>query len=279
MIQLVCDAPKDSIVTADSPFLEISGWALSSDKIKEINVLIDNTFVGKAAYGIPRPDVKNAYPTISDSDISGFWFEVNFNNLGPTPQTLTIEATSLSNEKAFIDKKIILNILLDSEKPKSCPICNSGDVARKTSWRNGKYQLYHCFNCSTGFIYPLPSTLELNDYYNNLYWENLEDRINKWPIHYDTDYIDSLIKRYSKNTRSILEVGCGFGNILNGLKQKGYKVYGQEYSRKSAELGIKHFGLDITIGPLSELKTKTYDLILLRAVTFYAPQKTLKKAD
>jgi len=46
--------------------LNVSGWAMDDTQVSEVNVLLDEHFVGRANYGTPRPDVKNTWPHAPD---------------------------------------------------------------------------------------------------------------------------------------------------------------------------------------------------------------------
>ncbi len=46
----------------------------------------------------------------------------------------------------------------------------------------------------------------------------------------ETDYVDSLIKEYNPNTKTILELGCGTGKHAQLLSLKGYRIVGVDQS-------------------------------------------------
>lgn len=53
-----------------------------------------------------------------------------------------------------------------------------------------------------------------------------------------SDYVLSKIKRYNKNAESVLEIGCGTGNILHGLL-KNYNVTGVDISEEMLKIAKK----------------------------------------
>jgi trans-aconitate methyltransferase len=59
-------------------------------------------------------------------------------------------------------------------------------------------------------------------YYNLIY----KDKAYKEEI----KYIDNLIKKYSPETKSLLDVGCGTGKHAYFLSQKGYNAEGLDMS-------------------------------------------------
>jgi SAM-dependent methyltransferase len=46
----------------------------------------------------------------------------------------------------------------------------------------------------------------------------------------EADYVDRLLKKYSNDAKSILELGCGTGKHAIFLAQKGYEVFGVDIS-------------------------------------------------
>lgn len=53
--------------------VEVLGWAISPDIIDRVEIYFDDTLLGNASYGLPRPDVNSAYPHIKNSVYSGFY--------------------------------------------------------------------------------------------------------------------------------------------------------------------------------------------------------------
>ncbi|MGO8737835.1 glycosyltransferase family 9 protein [Rhodoblastus sp.] len=55
--------------------LKVEGWIASAEKIATINLLADGKSIGRAKYGLPRPDVGNYFPSIRSARDAGFSFE------------------------------------------------------------------------------------------------------------------------------------------------------------------------------------------------------------
>ncbi len=68
-VMMHCD---NAVISLDT--IEASGWAIAPHGIERVEVYCDGTLVGHASYGHPRPDVQAVYPSIADSDRSGFSF-------------------------------------------------------------------------------------------------------------------------------------------------------------------------------------------------------------
>ena len=76
----------------------ILGWAIDNTgtigtAISSIQVKVDGVVVGTATYGVPRPDVCNAYPGRPGCPDVGFTFTLNTGLLSPGPHVITVSAT------------------------------------------------------------------------------------------------------------------------------------------------------------------------------------------
>ena len=52
----------------------------------------------------------------------------------------------------------------------------------------------------------------------------------------ESSYVDSLIRKYRPQTRTILDIGCGTGNYAFAMQQLGYEVTGVDSSAQMIEL-------------------------------------------
>lgn len=94
---------------------------------------------------------------------------------------------------------------------------------------------------------------EYADYYDLFY----ADKNYKTEV----DYVDSLIKKYSKNpVRNILVIGCGTGNHDVFLSEKGYQIDAIDMSEKMIEIAKNR-----------NLKNVKY--IVSSSINFNSPQK------
>lgn len=91
--------------------------------------------------------------------------------------------------------------------------------------------LTKCADCSMVFSSRNPSLTELEDYYSG-YGRN--------------DYLSPItIKRYNqildgfesaRKTNKLIDVGCGIGYFLEVAKERGWEVYGTEFTDKAIEI-------------------------------------------
>ena len=56
----------------------------------------------------------------------------------------------------------------------------------------------------------------------------------------EAEYLDLLLKRFSNQTQSILELGCGTGKHAKYLFKKGYKIHGIDRSKSMIEIASKN---------------------------------------
>lgn len=90
-----------------------------------------------------------------------------------------------------------------------------------------------------------------------------------------------LIEKY-KPQGVALDIGCGIGNFLLLLKERGFKCFGVELNRECIIYGKEKRGLNILEGPLEkiDLPEKSFDLITILSTLEHMghPLNTLTKA-
>lgn len=103
-------------------------------------------------------------------------------------------------------------------------------------------------------------------------------------------YISSLISKYSKNSKSILELGCGTGIHAIELAQKGYQVDGIDFSKgmlARAKKRIKSLPAKLTSklhffhGDMRRFRNKNkYDLVisLFNVINYMTTNKDIEAA-
>lgn len=114
----------------------------------------------------------------------------------------------------------------------SCLLCNSTDLIELPEF--SKDYLTKCRKCSFVFCKRVPTNQELTDVYKG------------YPRNHNISPI--TIKRYHelldtfepyKKTNKILDIGCGDGYFLQEAKNRGWQVYGTEFTDNAFEIGKK----------------------------------------
>lgn len=138
---------------------------------------------------------------------------------------------------------------------KTCLICSSDRLTKLA--RYSKTHLVSCQTCGFVFSEKIPSEIELIEHYDG-YGRN--------------DYLSPLtIKRYNelltefekfRNTNKILDVGCGVGYFLEVALERGWEVYGTEYTDHAVEICSRK-GISMKQGKLntSDFVPESFDII------------------
>ena len=70
----------------------LRGWAVATDGIAKVTILIDGVYDSDAPYGGKRSDVGGAFPDIPNATESGFSLAFNYSDLQAGPHTITAVA-------------------------------------------------------------------------------------------------------------------------------------------------------------------------------------------
>lgn len=84
--------------------IRVRGWAMDENLggVAAVNIFVDGQFMGIATYGLERPDVIAAYPTVRFSPRPGWIFDLDTRQLSDARHRLTVEAIDGSGRKAII---------------------------------------------------------------------------------------------------------------------------------------------------------------------------------
>ena len=76
----------------------LRGWAVASEGITKVEILIDGVLAFEAPYGGSRGDVGGAFPDVAGSRESGFSLAYNYSGLAAGPHTVTAVAYDAQGE-------------------------------------------------------------------------------------------------------------------------------------------------------------------------------------
>ena len=125
----------------------------------------------------------------------------------------------------------------------TCLICKSSNL--KTMLNYEAAHLCKCGSCGFIFSKQIPTKKELSDHYDG-YGRN--DYLSPLTIKRYNELLDQF-EKYRK-TNKIIDVGCGIGYFLEVAKERGWEVYGTEYTDDAVEI-CKKKGIDIQLGILN----------------------------
>jgi SAM-dependent methyltransferase len=136
----------------------------------------------------------------------------------------------------------------------------------------GKLKIVECDNCELRYLNPMPHPDDLGQIYD---YDVYEDSTNNNPVLMQHFY--NALQAHCPNLESVLEIGCGTGDFLAWLQQKGLKVSGVEFAETANR--VKYDG-PIYYGRMEDLTLpEKYDAILLLNVIEHLanPKQVLAK--
>jgi N-acetylmuramoyl-L-alanine amidase len=166
----------------------VSGWFLDVSGVKKIDVLVDGTVAGQAAYGDARPDVKKAFPQYNNGT-AGFHYALDSTRFTNGQHAVTIRVTGMSgrvtalpnstitvnneNTRGYMDNPVsgttlkgIQNVsgwFLDVSGVKKIDVLVDGTVAGQAAYGDARPDVKKAFpqynNGTAGFHYALDTTI------------------------------------------------------------------------------------------------------------------------
>lgn len=156
----------------------------------------------------------------------------------------------------------------------SCPLCGSTESV-KCFDENG-YAVLRCNTCDLFYIDPYPSVADVRRSIAPLEGSKahasaaLRDRYAAEKAFYD-EHFQAIFKQCA-GARSLLEVGCGTGRLLELMRDAGLDCEGVEPDPARAEAARVRSGCTIHAVPVEELQTgRKFDVITLINVLSHIP--------
>lgn len=151
---------------------------------------------------------------------------------------------------------------------RKCIICNNSnllplyDLSFKLS-NTVERRIYHkCASCKCVFVDEISLRKNLNRLYDEDYYVYTDDagllmRAKK-------DY-EKFIRRFLRNSKTLLEIGCAKGHLLARARDDGWIVTGVEISKFASNIARKRFNLDVYSGNIEDINFsgKRFDLIVM----------------
>lgn len=144
-----------------------------------------------------------------------------------------------------------------------CPACGSRQARklfcgadRLYETTNKRFSVVECSNCRLLRLFPWPNVGELQRYYPETYWcstdgsavGRLEERYRRLVLR---DHVNFVAAACKATDGPVLDVGCGGALFGRLLADRGYKVFGLDYSRQAASVGWKENKVPVVAGVFS----------------------------
>lgn len=158
----------------------------------------------------------------------------------------------------------------------ACEICGSADASVYLHTRDhlygtsGEWTFLRCNNCGLIYLSPRPTITQIGAYYPDLDYHafkksgGIKSRIVAWLRQREAQ---ALLHGLSANA-SVLEIGCGTGDLLAELARLGATATGIEPNPAAAQQARDRYGLDVRIGMLDDhtnlLPSASFDRVLMR---------------
>src|SRR5579863_4454279 len=126
-----------------------------------------------------------------------------------------------------------------------CATC--GGPATIPVARNGKWTYLRCENCRSLELFPTPTEIELEAYYNSAY--SVPSDAYRKTYEMRSHGLLELIKSHCPSQGKLLEVGCSHGTFLLQAREHGWDVRGIELSDGAAQ-NARGCGLNVSTGTL-----------------------------
>ena len=135
------------------------------------------------------------------------------------------------------------------------------------------FTLVRCRGCGLVYLDPRPTAAEIGDYYPDDYHtargvggpvQRLEDGWRRRQF----GEVGRWLARLRPARGRLLDVGCGSGELLEALRDDGWRVSGVEPSARSAEIARTQRGLDVQTSAFDDaaLTESSYDAVIFAAV-------------
>ncbi|MBI2955828.1 MAG: class I SAM-dependent methyltransferase [Acidobacteria bacterium] len=158
-----------------------------------------------------------------------------------------------------------------------CPLCQSAAEPRYRIEipEIGERQVAACRACGFWFVTPRPSAAELERFYSREYFDSepggrgFTDYLPKSHARVGEGWLAGRRLRREKERGRVLDVGCGAGDFLAGVREtSGWEAFGTDVSPAAIELARREPGLTLFHGELAAaaFPTDYFDAIFLRNV-------------
>ena len=158
----------------------------------------------------------------------------------------------------------------------ACPICSHSSFKKAMdvndySISKEDFTIVECDSCGFHFTNPIPDLDKLGSYYESEDYishsgtkKGIVNSIYHSVRNHTIKQKFKLAKANAQGNFSILDYGCGTGELLNYFKKQGWKTLGLEPSDSARNFGIETHGIEVkNLDALSSLKENSFQVISL----------------
>lgn len=138
----------------------------------------------------------------------------------------------------------------------NCLVCNSSNFQPLKGYEDNWLQ--KCNDCQFVFTARIPTLKELIDHYSTYGRNDYLSPITIKRYHEILDFLEPFRK-----TNKLIDVGCGIGHFLQVAKERGWKVYGTEFTDEAIDI-CEQKGIIMQKGALdaSKYTPEMFDVIV-----------------
>jgi 2-polyprenyl-3-methyl-5-hydroxy-6-metoxy-1,4-benzoquinol methylase len=157
-----------------------------------------------------------------------------------------------------------------------CNCCGADDTVLAFTGRDllhgvpGEFTLVQCTRCRLLYMNPQLTPSELEAYYPDDYEAHVGSQKQRLGWLHRLDYNYGIDKRYRAimgyiETGRMLDVGCGTGAFLDGMRERGWEVQGIEPGPRAAAYASEELDLDVqnTTLEAAQLEPASLDLVTM----------------
>lgn len=135
-----------------------------------------------------------------------------------------------------------------------CPLCRHPQT--EFLFNKNERGYFNCLNCKLKFVWPIPSSEKLTEFYRDNYWQKKKYRGDEGALGYLSydeekdsflDYfgkiLDQVRKKSFRLAGKVLDIGCGYGYFLKVAQDYGLSVFGIDLSPDSVNEANKWLGV------------------------------------
>ncbi len=248
--------------------VEVTGWAVARHGVNGVWIdLPDGTSV-RAFHGLPRPDVAPLFAGGPGAERAGV--------VAAGPPAARVRVVAGTPDGVVGPTDVTLGAPGVARRPRHrCPACEGTALLPLSRLAWFDYALCRCASCGCLTTLDDVADEDCRAFYNDpaVYDAQAHDgeAARRSPEHPDAETMASLIRAAlgagSRRRPAVLEIGCGTGRLINGLRARGFDVAGLEISRRAADVARDLFGLTVTTDdPLTAAIDRAPDAVIMRHV-------------